>query len=247
MRRAGSLGIDAQVFRNFRNTLRLRGRPAVDLTESESVREPGIEAEPPREPRVQRKDWLSSDELLARGGHEHAPVLLRQVQQDSAGWEVEEGFIDPGSEPEVHERIPGEPIGEDRAVQDPFREGDFSEVTEEVVERHGPRVQMQEPRMPTQVDVDVIVIAHPDRLGEPGHPEDPEDSEGDDPRRPHPHDPRLDPALSQSVHDPPGDRRFAGAVRSHDCVDPRDPLPRRLAYRTIWKGRRPISVPGSTP
>src|SRR2546427_11545776 len=121
MRRARSLGTDAQVFRNLRNTLRLRGRPAVDLTESESVREPGIEAEPPREPRVQRKDWLSSDELLARGGHEHAPGLLRQVQQDSAGWEGEEGFIDPGSEAQGHERIPGEPVGEDRAGQGTIR------------------------------------------------------------------------------------------------------------------------------
>src|SRR3989442_6907976 len=95
MRRARSLGTDAQVFRNLGNTLRLRGRPAVDLTESESVREPAIEAEPPREPRVQRKDRLSSDELLARGGHEHAPLLLRQVQQDPARGEGEAGFIEP--------------------------------------------------------------------------------------------------------------------------------------------------------
>src|SRR3989441_8680504 len=97
-----SLRTDPEVFRNLGNTLRLRGRPAVDLTESESVREPGIEAEPPREPRVQRKDRLSSDELLARRGDEHAPVLLRQAQQDPAGWEVQEVFIHPGSDPQGH-------------------------------------------------------------------------------------------------------------------------------------------------
>src|SRR6266571_1148426 len=233
-----SLGTDSEVFRNLGNTLCLRGRPAVDLPESESVREPGVEAETPREPRVQRQDRLSSDELLARPRHEHAPVLLCQVPQDSAGWEIEEPFVHPGREPQVHERIPGKPIGEDRAPQDPLRQRDFSEVAEEVVERHGPRVQMQEPRMPMQVDVDVIVIAHPDRLREPGHPQDSEDAEGDDPRRPHPHDPRLDPAPGQSVHDPPGDCRLARSVRSHDCVDPGNPPPGRLACGNgIWRFR----------
>src|SRR3989442_12234087 len=103
MRRARSLGTDAQVFRNLGNTLRLRGRPAVDLTESESVREPGIEAEPPREPRAQRKERLSSDELVARRGEEHATVLLRQVPEDSAGWEVQECFIDPRMRPQLTE------------------------------------------------------------------------------------------------------------------------------------------------
>src|SRR5207245_9805549 len=119
--------------------------------------------------------------------------------------------------------------GEDRPGQDSFRQGDLSEVAEEVVERHGPGVQMQEPGMPTQVDVDVIVIAHPYRLSEPGHPEDPEDPEGDDPRRPHPYDPGLDPAPGQSVHDAPRDGRLSRSVRSHDCVDPSDPSPKRLA------------------
>src|SRR2546427_12703235 len=109
MRRARSLGTDAQVFRNLGNTLRLRCRPAVDLTESESVREPGIEAESPREPRVQRKDRLPSDEFLARCGDEHAPVLLRQVQQDPPWREIQEPFVDPGGKPQVHKRIPCEP------------------------------------------------------------------------------------------------------------------------------------------
>src|SRR3989475_9741100 len=88
-----SLRTDPKVFRNLGNTLRLRGRPAIDLTESESVREPGIEAEPPRQPRVQRKNRLPSDEFLARCGDEHAPVLLRQVEQDPPWRQIQEPFV----------------------------------------------------------------------------------------------------------------------------------------------------------
>src|SRR2546428_11714515 len=77
-----SLRTDPEVFRNLGNALRLRGRPAVDLTESESVREPGIEAESPREPRVQRKDRLGSGGVPAPCGGEHAPGLLCPVPQN---------------------------------------------------------------------------------------------------------------------------------------------------------------------
>src|SRR5256712_13512668 len=75
-----SLRTDPEVFRNLGNALRLRGRPAVDLTESESVREPGIEAESPREPRVQRKDRLAAGWFPAPCGGGHPPGLLSPVQ-----------------------------------------------------------------------------------------------------------------------------------------------------------------------
>src|SRR5207249_792116 len=77
---AGSFRTDPEVFRDLRNTLRLGGGPAVDLPESESLREPRVQPEPACEPRVQGEDRLSSNEFLAGRGDEDASMPLGEVQ-----------------------------------------------------------------------------------------------------------------------------------------------------------------------
>src|SRR2546427_2329153 len=219
----GSFGSDPEVFRDLRNTLRLGRGPAVDLAESESFREPHVEPEPACEPRVQGENRLSSNEFLAGRGDEDAPMPPREVQQDSALRKLKEPFIDPRDEPQVHERVPGEAIAEDRAAQQPFRERDFPEIPEEIIERDRPRIEMQEERVTTQIRDDVVMIAHPHRAGEVGESSDAKDSERDDSGRAHPCDPRPDPAPSETIHDGSGDRRLPRAVRAHDRVHVRGP------------------------
>src|SRR5207249_3480546 len=157
-----------------------RRGPAVDLTESEPVCKPRIEAKPAGEPRVQGKDGLSADEFLAGGGDEDAPMLPREVQQDLALRKLEEPFIDPRDEPQVHERVPGEAIAEDRAPEEPFRQRDLPEIPEEVIERDGPRIEVQQERVMTQIRDDVVMVAHPHGSTEFRESSDAKDSERDD-------------------------------------------------------------------
>src|SRR5437867_7588467 len=163
--------------------------------------------------------WISSSE--------DASMFPRQVEQDSALGQLKKAFVHPGCEAQVHERVPGEAIAQDRAAEEPCRQRDFAKITQEVVERHGPRVQMQQPGVSAQIHDDVIMVAHPDGRGEPRKSKEAEDPEGDDPRRTHPHDSRLDPAPSKPIHEPPRDRRLPRTVRPHDRINPRGPR----AYR----------------
>src|SRR2546427_1953998 len=214
----GSFGSDPEVFRDLRNTLRLGRGPAVDLAESESFREPHVEPEPACEPRVQGENRLSSNEFLAGRGDEDAPMPPREVQQDSALRKLKEPFIDPRDEPQIHDRVPGEAIAENRAAQQPFRERDLPEIPEKIIERDRPRIEMQEQRVTTQIRDDVVMIAHPHGAAEVGESSDAKDSYRDDSRRAHPCDPRPDPAPSEPIHDGSGDRRLPRAVRAHDRV-----------------------------
>src|SRR6267378_3560001 len=103
---------------------------------------------------------------------------------------------------------------------------------------------MQQERVTTQVRDDVVMIAHPHGAAEFGESSDANDSEGDDSGRAHPREPRLDPAPSQPIHDGPGDRRLARAVRAHDRVHVGGPGAARL--RPIRAIVRPVALaPGA--
>ena len=65
-----------------------------------------------------------------------------EIQEDSALRELHERLVDAGREPEVDEGVPREPIAEDGPPEQDPRHGDLPEVSEEVVERDGPRVQV---------------------------------------------------------------------------------------------------------
>src|SRR5881396_558973 len=223
VRPAPSPRTDAEVFRDLGNTLGFGRGPAIDLPESESIGEPRVQAEPAREPRIQGEDRLSMDQLLRGRGHEDASMFPRQVEQDSALGQLKKAFVHPGCEAQVHERVPGEAIAQDRAAEELFRQRNFAKITQEVVERHGPCVQMQQPGVSAQIHDDVIMVAQPDAFGESRKSKEAEDPEGDDPRRTHTHDSRLDPAPSEPIHDPPRDRRLPRTVRPHDRINPRGP------------------------
>src|SRR2546426_1669035 len=247
----GSFGTDPEVFRDLRSTLRLGRGPAVDLSESELVREPRVQTEPAREPWVQGEDRLSPNEFLAGRGDEDAPMPPREVQQDLALRKLKEPFIHPRDEPQIHERVPGEAIAKDRAAQQPFRERDFPEIPDEIIERDRPRIEMQEERVTTQIRDDVVMIAHPHGAAELGESSDAEDSERDDSGRAHPRDPRPDAAPSEPIHDGPGDRRLARAVRAYDRVHvggPRAARPRgiRAIARPFAIARNAVRFHGKT-
>src|SRR5207245_8286291 len=135
----------------------------------------------------------------AGSGDDDAPMPPPEVQQDLAVRKLKEPFIPRRDERPIHERVPGEAIAEDRAAQQPFRERDFPEIPEEIIERDRPRIEMQEERVTTQIRDDVVMIAHPHGAAEVGESSDAKDSERDDSGRAHPCDARRDAAPTATV------------------------------------------------
>ena len=88
--------------------------------------------------------------------------------------------------------------------------------------------------MAFQVDVDIIVVPHADRLGEPRKPEKADDPEGHDSRGPHPCDSGADSGLREAGRNDPGNRRLPRTIGPDDRVDL---LRRREAWRKVRRGR----------
>src|SRR5437879_8555559 len=73
--------------------------------------------------------------------------------------------------------------------------------------------------MAFQVDVDIIVVPHADRLGEPRKPQNADDPEGHDSWRPHPCDSGADSGLREAGRNDPGNRRLPRTIGPDDRVD----------------------------
>ena len=181
-------------------------------------------------------------------------MLLREAQQDLPLRHVEEAFVQPGGQSEVDQRIPGEAIADDRPPQKAPGHGHLPEVSEEIVERDRPGVQVKQDRVAPQIDVHIVMASQPDGLREPRQAQDADHRQGHNPGRSHPRDARPDPSPEQAIDHIQRDRRLASPIGADNRIDgsrsrPARPLEKRPLIRAgfglpVIAGRHGMRVDG---